>query len=100
MGKQKQMEVVPKGHLAVYLGGGDGGETRRAVVPVVYVNHPLFGELLKESERVYGYNQAGRIVIPCGYSEFEKVRTRIAAWDDYRKGSQWRHKEELKYRWS
>ncbi|ONH90602.1 hypothetical protein PRUPE_8G063100 [Prunus persica] len=46
---------VPKGHLAVYL--------------------------LKEAEKVYGFNHPGRIVIPCEVSEFEKVHMKIAAWD-------------------
>ncbi|GLT47203.1 hypothetical protein SLA2020_209140 [Shorea laevis] len=75
---------VPKGHLAVYV-GESGGDTRRMVVPVIYFNHPLFGELLKEAEQVYGFNHSGGITIPCGVSEFEKVRMRIAAWDHCRR---------------
>ncbi|XP_022732658.1 auxin-responsive protein SAUR36-like [Durio zibethinus] len=75
---------VPKGHLAVYVGESEG-ETRRVVVPVIYFNHPLFGELLKEAERVYGFNQSGGIMLPCGLSEFEKVRMRIADWEHCRR---------------
>ncbi|KAL4298047.1 hypothetical protein GQ457_12G001230 [Hibiscus cannabinus] len=67
---------VPRGHLAVYVGESEG-DTRRVVVPVIYFNHPLFGELLKETERVYGFNQSGGIRLPCGISEFEKVKMRI-----------------------
>ncbi|XP_010539798.1 PREDICTED: auxin-responsive protein SAUR36-like [Tarenaya hassleriana] len=76
--------VVPKGHLAVYV-GESGGDTRRVVVPVIYFNHPLFGELLDQAERVYGFEQPGRITIPCRVSDFEKVQMRIAAWDHCRR---------------
>ncbi|KAG2681459.1 hypothetical protein I3843_11G146000 [Carya illinoinensis] len=69
---------VPKGHLAVYVGDSDD-DTHRYVVPVIYFNHPLFGELLQEAEKVYGFNHPGGITIPCGVSEFESVRTQIAA---------------------
>ncbi|KAK0587951.1 hypothetical protein LWI29_031770 [Acer saccharum] len=79
----QQAVKIPKGHLAVYVGESDD-DTKRVLVPVIYFNHPLFGELLKEAERVYGYNQPGGITIPCGYSEFEKVQMRIAAWNHCR----------------
>ncbi|KAF2612043.1 hypothetical protein F2Q70_00013295 [Brassica cretica] len=55
------------------------------VVPVIYFNHPLFGELLEHKERVYGFDQPGRIMIPCRVSDFETVRMRIAAWDHSRR---------------
>jgi len=83
LGHAKPMEV-PKGHMAVYVGQPDG-DTKRELVPVIYFNHPLFGELLKGTERVYGYNHSGGITIPCGYSEFEKVKVRIAAWNNCHK---------------
>ncbi|CAN4127571.1 unnamed protein product [Withania somnifera] len=69
---------VPKGHLAVYVGEKED-DTCRMVVPVVFFNHPLFAELLREAEMVYGYNYPGRIQIPCRISEFENVKSRIAA---------------------
>ncbi|XP_021635538.2 auxin-responsive protein SAUR36, partial [Hevea brasiliensis] len=77
---QAKPEEVPKGHLAVYVEESIG-DKRREVVPVIYFNHPLFGELLKDAERVYGYNHSGGIKIPCGYSKFEELKIRIAAWD-------------------
>jgi len=67
---------VPKGHLAVYVGQKDG-DFHRVLVPVMYFNHPLFSQLLKEAEEEYGFNQQGGITIPCRYSEFERVHTRI-----------------------
>lgn len=69
---------VPKGHLAVYVGQKDG-EFHRVFVPVIYFNHPLFNELLKEAEEEYGFNHPGGITIPCQYAEFERVKTRIAS---------------------
>ncbi|KAB5526961.1 hypothetical protein DKX38_020808 [Salix brachista] len=41
--------TVPKGHLAIYVGQEDG-DFHRVLVPVIYFNHPLFGELLREAE--------------------------------------------------
>lgn len=68
---------VPKGHLVVYVGEKED-DAHRYLVPVIYFNHPLFGELLKGVEEEYGYDHPGRIQIPCQVSEFENVRTRIA----------------------
>ncbi|PHT95424.1 Auxin-responsive protein SAUR36 [Capsicum annuum] len=67
---------VPKGHLAVYVGQKDG-DYKRVLVPVIYINHPLFSELLREAEEEYGFNHPGGITIPCRISEFERVQTRI-----------------------
>ncbi|KAF2303475.1 hypothetical protein GH714_018701 [Hevea brasiliensis] len=50
--------TVPKGHLAIYVGQKDG-DFHRVLVPVIYINHPLFGELLREAEEEYGFNQQG-----------------------------------------
>ncbi|MBA0729398.1 hypothetical protein Golax_025767 [Gossypium laxum] len=75
--KEERMEV-PKGHLAVYVGKKDG-DFHRVLVPVIYFNHPLFGELLRKAEEEYGFSHQGGITIPCRFSEFEKVQTRIAA---------------------
>lgn len=68
--------VVPKGHLAVYVGQKDG-DYKRVLVPVIYINHPLFSELLREAEEEYGFNHPGGITIPCRISEFERVQTWI-----------------------
>ncbi|CAL9208034.1 unnamed protein product [Musa hybrid cultivar] len=72
----------PKGHLAVYVGGGrkdvGGQPPRRYFVPVIYFNHPLFAELLREAEEEFGFHHPGGITIPCPAAEFERVRKRIA----------------------
>ncbi|XP_009609783.1 auxin-responsive protein SAUR36-like [Nicotiana tabacum] len=73
---EKEAVTVPKGHLAVYVGQKDG-DYRRVLVPVIYINHPLFTELLRDAEEEYGFNHPGGITIPCRISEFERVQTRI-----------------------
>ncbi|KAG6434462.1 hypothetical protein SASPL_106099 [Salvia splendens] len=82
-------EPVPKGHMAVYVGQSDG-EFERILVPVVYFNHPLFGDLLKESENEFGFNQPGGITIPCRIAEFERVQTRIKTGHCTRKLVRWK----------
>ncbi|MFS8003942.1 putative small auxin-up RNA [Helianthus anomalus] len=69
---------VPRGHLAVYF-GEEEDDLRRVLVPVIYFNHPLFGELLREAEKVYGHDHCGGIHVPCRFSEFEDVQSRICA---------------------
>ncbi|KAI3822277.1 hypothetical protein L1987_09866 [Smallanthus sonchifolius] len=69
---------VPKGHLAVYI-GEEEDDVCRVLVPVIYFNHPLFGDLLREAEKVYGHDHCGGIHVPCRLSEFEDVQTRICA---------------------
>ncbi|CAJ1949746.1 unnamed protein product [Sphenostylis stenocarpa] len=70
--------AVPKGHLAVYV-AEDDGECRRVLVPVIYFNHPLFSDLLRETEKEFGFEHPGGITIPCRLTEFERVKTRIAS---------------------
>ncbi|KAH1149558.1 hypothetical protein AAZX31_16G019100 [Glycine max] len=73
-GKNKQQEFrgVPKGCMAIKVGQGE--EQQRFVVPVIYINHPLFMQLLKEAEEEYGFDQKGTITIPCHVEEFRNVR--------------------------
>nr|GMD98233.1 auxin-responsive protein SAUR36-like [Ipomoea batatas] len=67
---EEEASVPPAGHLAVYVGEAEGA-TCRVVVPVFYFNHPLFANLLREAETVYGFDHPGGIQIPCRISEFE-----------------------------
>ncbi|KAG2395378.1 Auxin-responsive protein [Vigna angularis] len=63
---------VPKGCLAIKVGQGE--DQQRFVVPVMYFNHPLFMQLLKEAEEEYGFDQKGTITIPCHVEQFRNVR--------------------------
>ncbi|KAL9267706.1 Auxin-responsive protein SAUR32-like protein [Drosera capensis] len=65
---------VPKGCMAIRVGEGDDEDDKeRFVVPVMYLNHPLFSRLLKAAEEVYGFDQKGTISIPCSVKEFREV---------------------------
>ncbi|XP_042047971.1 auxin-responsive protein SAUR32-like [Salvia splendens] len=63
---------IPKGCLAITV--GQAAEQQRFVIPVIYINHPLFTELLKEAEEEYGFNQKGPINIPCHVEEFRQIQ--------------------------
>ncbi|XP_058080642.1 auxin-responsive protein SAUR64-like [Magnolia sinica] len=52
--------VADKGHFVVYTADG-----RRFVVPLVYLNSPIFKELLKMSEDMFGLPCNGPITFPC-----------------------------------
>lgn len=67
---------IPKGCLAIKV-GSQGEEQQRFVVPVLYFNHPLFMQLLKEAEDEYGFDQKGTITIPCDVAEFRYVQDLI-----------------------
>ncbi|KAL6526029.1 hypothetical protein OROHE_015553 [Orobanche hederae] len=64
--------VVPKGHFPVYV-----GEThRRFVIPLCYLKHPVFQELLQLSEQEFGYNHPmGGLTIPCSEDYFLSLIT-------------------------
>ncbi|CAA7403621.1 unnamed protein product [Spirodela intermedia] len=77
--RQRRPKPPPKGHLVVYVPRDGGERPHRAVVPVVYFNHPLFGELLRKVETEFGFQQSGGITIPCPVSDFESICTAVAA---------------------
>lgn len=74
-GKKQVIRDVPKGCLAIKVGQGE--KQQRVVVPVIYFNHPLFMQLLKEAEEEYGFDQKGTITIPCHVEEFRYVQGMI-----------------------
>ncbi|MBA0747898.1 hypothetical protein Gogos_004772, partial [Gossypium gossypioides] len=61
-------KTVPKGHIAVYV-----GETskKRFMIPISYLNHPLFEGLLNLAEEEFGFNHpTGSLTIPCSKGYF------------------------------
>ncbi|EXB22713.1 hypothetical protein L484_000888 [Morus notabilis] len=63
-------QVVPKGHFAVYV-SEDPAEKKRFVVPISYLKHPLFQELLFKAAEEFGFDhQMGAITIPCAEKDF------------------------------
>ncbi|KAL6532988.1 hypothetical protein OROMI_027100 [Orobanche minor] len=62
---------VPKGHLAVYVGKN---EKKHYVIPVSYLNHSSFQELLFEAEEEFGFNHPmGGLTIPCSEDLFSNL---------------------------
>ncbi|CAK7324258.1 unnamed protein product [Dovyalis caffra] len=74
--ERKELKDIPKGCLAVMVGQSEE-EQQRFVIPVIYINHPLFMQLLKEAEEEYGFDQQGPIAIPCHVEEFRNVQGMI-----------------------
>ncbi|KAI3722104.1 hypothetical protein L2E82_33131 [Cichorium intybus] len=71
-----QMDV-PKGHLAVYVGET---QKRRFVVPISYLDQPLFQVLLRQSEEEFGFDHPmGGLTISCNEDEFVKLTTQLKA---------------------
>ncbi|GMN24886.1 hypothetical protein TIFTF001_049177 [Ficus carica] len=69
---------VPKGYLAVYV--GDHGKMTRFVIPVSYLNQPLFQELLSQAEEEFGFDHPmGGLTIPCGEYAFVNVISHLNA---------------------
>lgn len=71
--KKEVKDNIPKGCLAVMVGQGEE-ERERFVIPVMYINHPLFMHLLKEAEEEYGFDHEGPITIPCHVEQFRTVQ--------------------------
>ncbi|GAY60976.1 hypothetical protein CUMW_206250 [Citrus unshiu] len=70
-----QPAEVPKGHIAVYVGEM---ERKRFVVPISYLNHPLFADLLKKAEEEFGFNHPmGGLTVPCKEDDFIDLTYRL-----------------------
>ncbi|KAK8625137.1 hypothetical protein V6N13_090015 [Hibiscus sabdariffa] len=75
--QSKNQRDVPKGHVAVYVGGI---EKTRFVVPISYLNHPCFLDLLNRAEEEFGFNHPmGGLTIPCDQDAFIHLTSRLHA---------------------
>ncbi|XP_017632848.1 indole-3-acetic acid-induced protein ARG7-like [Gossypium arboreum] len=64
---------VPKGHVAVYVGEDN---KKRFVIPISFLNHPLFQDLLDRAEEEFGFNHPmGGLTIPCSEEHFVRITT-------------------------
>ncbi|KAL7237437.1 hypothetical protein ACSBR2_003682 [Camellia fascicularis] len=69
--------VVPKGHLAVYVGES---QRKRFVVPVSVLNHPSFQDLLRQSEEEFGFHHPmGGLTIPCNEQTFLDLTSQLTS---------------------
>ncbi|KAL7090767.1 hypothetical protein ACP275_12G061900 [Erythranthe tilingii] len=68
---------VPKGHLAVYVGESD--QKNRFVIPLSYLNHLSFQELLCQSEEEFGFHHPmGGLTIPCSEELFIEITSYLS----------------------
>lgn len=60
--------AVPKGYLAVYVGES---QRKRFVIPVSYLNHSSFQDLLSQAEEEFGFDHpTGGLRFPCSEENF------------------------------
>ncbi|VFQ65864.1 unnamed protein product [Cuscuta campestris] len=60
--REDEVVAVPKGHFPVYVGEA----RRRFVVPIEYLGHALFRDLLEWTGQEFGYEHpTGGLTIPC-----------------------------------
>ncbi|XP_051135809.1 auxin-induced protein 15A-like [Andrographis paniculata] len=68
-------EIVPKGHFPVYVGEMHA----RYVIPIAYLNHPLFQNLLHLAEEEFGYDHPlGGLTIPCDQDYFLSLTSQLS----------------------
>ena len=66
---------VPKGYLAVYVGEA---QKKRFLVPISYLNQPLFQDLLHKTEEEFGFSHPmGGLTIPCREDTFLNLTSRL-----------------------
>lgn len=71
----KNRKEVPKGHVAVYVGAS---EMKRYVVPLTYLSHPSFQDLLRYAEEEFGYHHSmGGLTIPCNEEAFINITSQL-----------------------
>ncbi|WOG91601.1 hypothetical protein DCAR_0310850 [Daucus carota subsp. sativus] len=68
---------VKKGWMAVEVGLEEDGEATRFMMPISYLYHSLFDQLLDMAQEVYGYHTTGPLRLPCSADEFLHLRWRI-----------------------
>ncbi|CAN0902428.1 Indole-3-acetic acid-induced protein ARG7 [Linum grandiflorum] len=67
---------VPKGFVAVYVGET---QKKRFVVPLSYLNQPLFQDLLSIAEEEFGFDHPmGGLTIPCSEEAFSSVTSYLS----------------------
>ncbi|MCL7050815.1 hypothetical protein MKW94_027101 [Papaver nudicaule] len=67
--------AVPKGHCVVYVGET---EKKRFIVPLSYLNHPSFQNLLSYAEEEFGFDHPmGGLTIPCNEDAFINLTSQL-----------------------
>ncbi|OIT35312.1 PREDICTED: auxin-induced protein 15A-like [Nicotiana attenuata] len=73
--KSSTSEDVPKGYFAVYVGEK---QKKRFVIPISFLNQPLFQDLLSQAEEEFGFDHPmGGLTIPCREDVFIDLTSRL-----------------------
>ncbi|KAL7132253.1 hypothetical protein ABFS83_12G059600 [Erythranthe nasuta] len=76
LSSERKSAEVPKGHLAVYVGES---EKKRFVIPLSYLNHPSFQDLLCRAEEEFGFHHPmGGLTIPCSEDVFVDLTSHLS----------------------
>ncbi|KAL7090762.1 hypothetical protein ACP275_12G061400 [Erythranthe tilingii] len=76
LSNERKSAEVPKGHLVVYVGES---EKKRFVIPLSYLNHPLFQDLLSRAEEEFGFHHPmGGLTIPCSEDLFVDLTSHLS----------------------
>ncbi|KAK9108998.1 hypothetical protein Sjap_017058 [Stephania japonica] len=68
---------IPKGHLGVYVGEM---QKKRFVVPISYLSHPSFQDLLSQAEDEFGFDHPmGGLTILCSEDAFIRLADHLNA---------------------
>ncbi|GJR82721.1 small auxin-up RNA [Tanacetum coccineum] len=71
----KNQRYIPKGYSAVYVGEV---QKKRFVVPLSYLDQPLFQDLLRRSEDEFGFNHPmGGLTILCREEAFVHLSNQL-----------------------
>ncbi|KAK4757205.1 hypothetical protein SAY87_007332 [Trapa incisa] len=74
---------VPRGHVTVYVEDIDDQKVQRRerfLVPVAYLNQPLFRGLLARAEEEFGFDHPpGGLTIPCREDAFWEITSQLHA---------------------
>ncbi|GLJ52242.1 hypothetical protein SUGI_1111290 [Cryptomeria japonica] len=54
-----------------------GEQGKKFVIPILYLSHPLFTNLLQKAREEYGFHQTGVLAIPCYVHEFQQILWQI-----------------------
>ncbi|KAL3621338.1 hypothetical protein CASFOL_036250 [Castilleja foliolosa] len=76
LSNERRSTEVPKGYFAVYVGLN---EKKRFVIPISYLNHSSFQELLCQAEEEYGFDHPmSGLTIPCCEDLFVDLASRLS----------------------
>ncbi|KGN54862.1 hypothetical protein Csa_012431 [Cucumis sativus] len=97
MPEKKKMKVK-KGWLAVEVGLQEEDERlERFVVPISYLYHPLFKNLLDKAQEIYGYHANGPLRLPCSVDDFLQLRWQIEKESDQHIDKQNHHRHRYRH---